>query len=167
MPADIFPCNILYHGGFLSLAASFWLILGLRVNPRIFLQDYPPAIQERVAKKNQSEKVLSYVFGIPFLLLLLLVPFISTLLLTAHGIRPPFWVLWLNAAGVGFVFNVVDWLVLDWLLFCTLTPRLLVIPGSEGMAEYKDYGFHFRGFLVGTIISILGGLILAGIVALL
>jgi hypothetical protein len=48
-----------------------------------------------------------------------------------------------------FVFNVVDWLILDWFMFCTLTPRLVVIPGSEGLAAYKDYGFHFRGFLHG------------------
>ncbi len=159
--------HTLYHGVLLSLVASLWLILSLKVSPRIFLQDYPPAIQERVPQKNKSERLLSFIFGIPFLLLLLGVPFISTLLLTAHGIKPPFWILWLNAAGVGWVFNVFDWLVLDWFLFCTLTPHFLVIPGSEGMAEYKDYRFHFRGFLIGSVISVLGGLVIAIIVALL
>jgi hypothetical protein len=69
--------------------------------------------------------------------------------------------------GIVFVFNVVDWLILDWFMFCTLTPRLVVIPGSEGMAAYKDYGFHFRGFLHGTVYSILGGLVIAGIVFIL
>jgi hypothetical protein len=69
--------------------------------------------------------------------------------------------------GIVFVFNVVDWLILDWFMFCTLTPRLVVIPGSEGMAAYKDYGFHFRGFLHGTVYLILGGLVIAGIVFIL
>jgi hypothetical protein len=69
--------------------------------------------------------------------------------------------------GIVFVFNVVDWLILDWFMFCTLTPRLVVIPGSEGLAAYKDYGFHFRGFLHGTVYSILGGLVIAGIVFIL
>jgi hypothetical protein len=98
--------------------------------------------------------------------LLLLGSFFSTLALEAHG-ETRFWALWLNAAGVMFVFNVVDWLILDWFMFCTLTPRFVVIPGSEGMAEYKDYWFHFRGFLHGTVYSNLMGLVIAGIVFLL
>jgi hypothetical protein len=42
------------------------------VNPRIFLHDYPPAIQEKVPKKTGAEKRLTYVFGVPFMLLLLM-----------------------------------------------------------------------------------------------
>lgn len=158
--------KILIDGAILSLIESFWLILALRVNPRIFLHDYPVKIQEKVPKKTPVESKLSYVFGVPFILLLLLGSFFSTLSLKEQG-NTPFLVLWLNAAGVVWVFNIVDWLILDWLIFCTLTPRFLVIPGSEGMVEYKDYGFHFRGFLHGTVYSILGGLIIAGIVSIL
>jgi hypothetical protein len=158
--------KILTDGALLSLFTSLWLILTLWVNPRIFLHDYPAKIQEKVPKKTKAEKRLTYVFGVPFMLLLLLGPFFSTLSLKEQG-NAQFWVLWLNAAGVVWVFNIVDWLILDWLMFCTLTPRFVVIPGSEGMAEYKDYGFHFRGFLHGTVYSILGGLVIAGIVSIL
>jgi hypothetical protein len=97
------------------------------------------------------------------MLMLLLGPFFSTLSLKTYG-EAQFLAFWLNAAGVMWVFNIVDWLILDWLKFCTLTPRFVIIPGSEGMAEYKDYGFHFRGFIKGTPFSIIGGLIIAGIV---
>jgi len=158
--------KILVDGAILSLFASLWLILSLRVNPRIFLHDYPVKIQEKVPKKTKAEKRLSFVFGVPFMLLLLLGSFFSTLSLKAQS-EAQIWALWLNAAGVVFVFNIVDWLILDWLMFCILTPRFVIIPGSEGMAEYKDYGFHFRGFLHGTVYSILGGLIIAGIVSFL
>ncbi len=158
--------KILIDGAILSLIESFWLILALRVNPRIFLHDYPVKIQQKVPPKTRAEKSLLYLFGIPFMLLMLLWPFFSTLSLQEQGYAS-FWVLWLNAAGVVIVFNMVDWLVLDWFIFCTLTPRFLVIPGSEGMVEYKDYGFHFRGFLHGTVYSILGGLIIAWIVSIL
>jgi hypothetical protein len=158
--------KLLTDGAILSLLASLWLVLSLWVNPRIFLHDYPPKIQEKVPPKTEAERRLSYVFGVPFMLLLLLGSFFSTLSLKAQG-NAQFWELWLNATGVVYVFNVVDWLILDWLMFCTLTPRFVVIPGSEGMAEYKDYGFHFRGFLHGTVYSGLGGLIIAGVVAIL
>jgi hypothetical protein len=158
--------KILIDGAILSFLASLWLILALRVNPRIFLHDYPPKIQERVPQKTNPEKRLTYIFGVPFMLLLLLGPFFSTLSLKEQG-NTHFWTLWLNATGVVYVFNLVDWLILDWLMFCTLTPRFVIIPGSEGMAEYKDYDFHFRGFLHGTVYSALGGLVIAGILSIL
>jgi hypothetical protein len=65
------------------------------------------------------------------------------------------------------VFNLVDLLILDWLLFCTITPRWIVIPGTAGMAAYKDYLFHFRAFLKGTALCALAGGVVAGIVLLL
>jgi hypothetical protein len=154
--------KILADGAILSLCASLWLILSLWINPRIFLHDYPPRIQEKVPPKTKSERRLTNFFGVPFMLLLLLGSFFSTLSLKEQG-NVQFWALWLNAAGVVFVFNVVDWLILDWLMFCTITPRFVVIPGSEGMPEYKDYGFHFRGCLHGAVYSALGGLVIAGI----
>jgi hypothetical protein len=47
------------------------------------------------------------------------------------------------------VFNAVDLLILDWLVFATLRPRIVVLPGTEGAQGYGDYGFHFRAFLKG------------------
>jgi hypothetical protein len=158
--------KILIDGGILSFFTSLWLILALWVSPRIFLHDYPAKIQEKVSPKTQAEKRLTFVFGIPLMLVMLIGPFFSTLSLKEQG-NTQYWALLLNAAGVVFIFNIVDWLILDWLLFCTITPRFVVIPGSEGMAEYKDYGFHFRGFLHGIAYSTLGGMIIAAIVYIL
>jgi hypothetical protein len=70
----------------------------------------------------------------------------------------------LRAAGVLFLFNLVDWLILDWLIICTITPSFVVLPGTEGMAGYKNYWMHFKGFLIGTVLSMLVGLIATGIV---
>ncbi len=78
-----------------------------------------------------------------------------------------FFPLFINAFGVAFFFNLVDLLVLDWLLFCFITPGFLVVPGTEGMQAYKDYGYHFRAFLIGTVLSIAAGLGIAGLVVLL
>lgn len=59
------------------------------------------------------------------------------------------------------------WLILDWLIFCTWTPRFLVIPGTEGAAAYRDYAYHTRGFLVGSGFTLAAALVVAGIVTLL
>jgi len=63
-----------------------------------------------------------------------------------------------------FLFNLVDWLVLDWLIICTITPKFVVLPGTQGMAGYKNYAMHFRGFLIGTALSVIIGLIVAAII---
>ncbi len=46
----------------------------------------------------------------------------------------------------------------------TLTPSFVVIPGTEGMASYKDYMHHLRGFLIGTLLSTALGLLMAAVV---
>ncbi len=152
-------------GFLLSIIASFLLIVSLYINPRTFLQDYPKDIQAKVPPKTLSERRMSLLLGIPFLLVLILVPFFSTLTLKQqNGESSSFIALFVNAFGVAFIFNLVDWLLLDWLMFCTITPKFVVIPGTEGMASYKDYGFHFRGFIIGTLLSAIGALVIAGIV---
>lgn len=50
------------------------------------------------------------------------------------------------------IVSVVDLLLLDWLIFCKITPDFIVIPGTEGMETYKDFNFHIKGFFKGIVI---------------
>ncbi|GAG17037.1 unnamed protein product, partial [marine sediment metagenome] len=71
-----------------------------------------------------------------------------------------------NSALILFFFAVWDLLILDWLIFVTIRPDFIVIPGTEGLAGYKHYFFHFKvGFLSLTqwVSVIGGGLVLAGL----
>ena len=61
--------------------------------------------------------------GIPFLALLTAIPLWSTIQLERGGVET-FWMLGLNAFGVVFIFNLVDWLLLDWLMFAGSRPAL-------------------------------------------
>ena len=56
---------------------------------------------------------------------------------------------------------------MDWPHFCVITPRFMVLPGTAGNPEYKDYLFHFQGAVCGGTLSALAGLIMAGVVRLL
>ena len=160
--------KIVLDGAVLSVLASLILIASLRFNPRLFLQDYPADIQSQVPPKTEKEKRQSVIVGIPFLLLLVVLPFISTLTLKRQdGGGVSFLQLFSNAFGVAFIFNLVDLLILDWLMFCTITPRFVVIPGTEGMAGYKDYYYHLKASGTGTILSLVAGLVIAGIVSFL
>ena len=156
--------KILLDGSLLTGIASLIILIIMKVNPRIFLHDYPKEIQEAVQPKTETEMKLSKLLGIPFLLVLVLTPFFSTL-----NLKPEiesFGAFFINAFGVSMVFNIADWLVLDWLIFCTITPNFMVIPGTKGMKAYKDYAFHFRGFLIGCVISAATSLVIAGVVLL-
>ena len=84
--------------------------------------------------------------------------------LSAKATHQGFLEIFLSAFGVILLSNLVDWLILDWLIICTITPKFVVLPGTEGMAGYKNYAMHFRGFLIGTALSVVVGLIIAGIV---
>ena len=155
----------LAHAGLYVALATVTLLLVVLYNPRLMLQDYPPAIKASVPPKTEHEKRLSLWLGSPFLLVVLVFPIYATFVFqSGTGGRAGFPWLWLYAFGVTFAFNLWDWLVLDWLVFCTLTPRIFVIPGSEGHPAYKDYSFHFRGFLIGTALSAVMGLIAAALV---
>ena len=160
--------KIVLDGAILSFTASLFIIVSLRFNPRIWLQDYPPDIQNKVPPKTEREKRLSLIFGIPFLILLVAVPFASTLALRIqNGDAVSFLQLFLNAFGVAFIFNLVDLLLLDWLMFCTIIPKFIVIPGTEGLAGYKDYSYHFKAAIIGTVLSVVSGLVIASIVSFL
>ena len=71
--------KILLDGSVLSVLASITILGFLRFNPRLFLQDYPAKIQEQVPPKDDQEKLFSLLLGIPFLTLLLVIPFLSNL----------------------------------------------------------------------------------------
>lgn len=158
---------MLTDGAILSALGGLLIVGSLRANPRIWLNDFPPDIRAAVPPKTVAEKRQSLVWGVPFLLLLVGVPAMSSYALKRQQPEAGFVLLFANAFGVGLIFNAVDLLLIDWLMVCYLTPRWLVIPGTEGMAGYKDYGHHFRGFLIGTIAAAVLGAVSASVVLML
>jgi len=139
-----------------------WLFLLGRTNPRIMLQDYPRDVQAAVPPKTAQERRQTIYWAIPLFLVFLGFPLAAAL--TAEAAGADVLTIALCALGVGVVINLFDLLILDWLMFCTWTPSFVVLPGTEGMAGYKDYGLHFRGFLTGIVISAALSALIAGVV---
>jgi hypothetical protein len=146
--------RVLLDGAVVSVLAAALIFGSIRANPRLWLNDFPPDIRGAVPPKTVAEKRLSLVWGLPFLAVLFGGPVVSCLLLEQQlGGTSSFTALFLDAFGVALFFNAFDLLIVDWLVLCGFTPRMAVIPGTEGMAGYKDYGYHFRGFLIGIAAS--------------
>ena len=144
---------------YVSLTSVCLLALVLH-SPRLMLNDYPPAIRALVPPKTKGEQRSSIVLGIPLLLAMFGFPVHAAFAIRATQ-HAGFFAVWAYASGIVFSFNVWDWLAIDWFLFCTITPRWVVIPGTEGHPAYQDYFFHFKGFLIGTVFSGALGLLAA------
>jgi hypothetical protein len=160
--------SILTGGALLSVLLLLWLfaVFSFRVNPRVFLQDYPKDIRDKAAPRTVAEKRLSRLIKMPLLIFVIGVPLISSWAWKRYDPEHAMFVaLFLNAFGVVITFNVFG-LLLDFVLVW-LSPKFVVIPGTEGMAGSKDYSHHFRGFLVGTMASVVISSLVAAVVFLL
>jgi hypothetical protein len=142
--------------------ASTYLLLLLRFNPRIFLGHYPKEIRETVPPKSEKERRMSILLG-----LLIGAPIGSALLWrTATLGSHSFWELFGYAFGVLFIFNLVDLLILDWLIVCWVKPRWVILPGTEHIAIPNHYLHHFKEFLMGTVGLGIVGLAIAALLSI-
>ncbi|MBL0745638.1 hypothetical protein [Chryseolinea lacunae] len=157
------PLHLIFiHGGILSGLITVAMLFIIIKGPRIMLQDYPKEIQDMVPPKSKEEKKATWIYGAPFLMVAIGGP----ALLGWHYLQASnlnFVSLFVYVYGLLLVFNVYDLIILDWLLFCTITPRFVVIPGTEGSKGYKNYRFHFVGFLKGFLYTLVMALVISSL----
>ncbi len=155
------PARILRDGALLSVVASTCLLLLLRLNPRLFLGHYPKEIRAIVPPRSKKERRMSSLLG-----LLIGAPITSALLWrTATLETHSFWDRFAYAFGVLFIFNLVDLLILDWLIVCRFRLRWVVLPGTEHIAMPIPYLHHFKEFLMGTVGLVIVGLAIAALIS--
>jgi hypothetical protein len=159
--------NGLIYGTVLSLLLSLVILGSLFINAEMWLRDYPPDIKERYGESSEKAKKQWVISGVLFFFVATILIIISTVqLATVISGKLGFQEIILNTFVMLLVFNVVDLLILDWLIFVIIRPRFVILPGTEGMAGYNDYRFHFVGFLKGLVL-ILGVSLITAVVTLL
>jgi hypothetical protein len=159
---------LLQHGVLYGVILSVLMVLtfvgAAYLNPEIWLPDYPPDIRARFGPMSERAKRQRRLVGIPVFLLLAVVLVLSSVRLAQIGSEAVFFSVFFGTFVLLLVFNAVDLLILDWLIFVTLRPRIVVLPGTEGAEGYGDYRFHFMAFLKGLAGSLIGSLVVAGLV---
>jgi len=118
-----------------------------------------------VPPQTREEKKKATIVSIPFLMIGVGFPIVSTLLLEQElGGRIDFLSAFLNIVALFMFMNAADLLILDWLIVGTITPKFVIIPGTEHM-KYKEYRefrtYHTKGHIWGTIAMVGLGLIMA------
>ena len=147
----ISPRRILVDGTVLGAVFSVVVLVSVRVDPTIWLEDYPPDIRAAVGDSVQPPVALQGLFGV-----ILMVVMIGGLLWSVRRLDHDlggvgFGAAWLHVFLIFWIVNAADVVVVDWLFFIILFRDWVVLPGTEGMAGYGDYLFHLRGsFLTPT-----------------
>jgi hypothetical protein len=158
--------HALVSGLALSVTLGALLLAVIRANAEIMLNDYPPDIKAKWGPMTARTKRQRWLAAGMFLLAILAIVAWSLKTLPAFAARELTFASAFAYFAIMFgTFNVFDWLVID----CGLVywqPRFAVLPGTEGMAGYSDYRFHFRGFLIGIPVVLLASALAAAVVSM-
>ncbi|NSC19821.1 hypothetical protein FM076_00750 [Streptomyces albus subsp. chlorinus] len=157
------------YGLVLSLFFTAAVFAGAAASRDFLLDDYPPAIQRRYGKpKSARGRRVATLFGV-FVWGVCGLPLMTAAMIGLDGALADGLEFLPAAVCAALVFATLtawDLVVLDWMVLAGLRPRLLVLPGTEGMAEYRDLRFHLNAALKGSPVILVVGLLTGGIAAL-
>lgn len=164
--------TILFHsllyGALLSLLLSALIVVTLLYRPMIWINDAPPEVRAAAGPISAADRRRQRLAGAALLTLLVVFP-----VLALATLRPPaggsltFGQAALSAFVVLMTFNTVDLVLLDWLLVERLLPGRIAFPGAPGLRFTRGDAHHFRGFLIGTGLSLVAAVVMGGVAALL
>lgn len=99
----------------------------LRLNPEIWLDDYPPDVRERYGPMSPKARRQRLYLGIPVLAAALALVVLGTVDFVRTGPSPVgFYDVALHTFVFLMVFNLVDLVLIDWLLFARDRPSWVV-----------------------------------------
>jgi hypothetical protein len=158
--------HLVTHGLFFAFIVNGYLLLVMILtSPRIWgYADYPEVIKNKVPPQTKREKLFATLIGLPWFVFVLGFPIFSTYTLKSKlGNEIPFFTAFLNVFVLSLLATLGDLIILDWLIVSKITPRFVIIPGSE-QADYKDFSHHYQAHAKATIGLILICFIIAGVV---
>jgi hypothetical protein len=134
-------------------------------SPRVWgYTDYPEVVKHKVPPQTPREKQLAAVIGLPWFIFVFGFPIFSTYVLKSKlGDEIPFIFAFLNSLALILLATLGDLVILDWLIVSKITPKFVIIPGSE-RADYKDFSHHYKAHAKAFAGQILVCLVIAGIV---
>ena len=165
----MFPVNA-YLVDLVVLIVFFtaFVVITMLWKPRIWLHDFPADIQALAAPKTAEEKRLTVLIGGLLIVLFFGLPVLLSLdLKSTLGADFSFINAWLYVYALFLGINLWDLLALDWVGLTLVDPQKPPFAGTEGAAGWRNYAFHFYGFLKGCVFGLVFATVLAGIITLL
>lgn len=154
-------------GALLSAVLTILIIASLLINKEMWLQDYPPDVKAKWGPMSDKAKRQRFVFAIIlFGLMIGAMAYDVIRLNTLLATPPSFLAIFVSIVIVFATFNLVDAVIIDWLILLVLWPGLGVLPGTEGMAGYRDARLWTINLLKGFVLAPVAGVVVAGLVFL-
>lgn len=116
--------NILLHGTVFAILFTLYLLAIMRgLNPRIWaFSDYPKEITDHVPPQTERERRIGAYLGIPFFILVIGFPLVSTIMLEGlYGGAIPLLDAFLNFFAILMFGNFADLVILDTIIVGTIT----------------------------------------------
>ena len=158
------PSLIIQHGILLCLMMGLLIESTLFINAEMWLNDYPGDIQKKFGKMGAGAAFQQKIAGFFFMLILTGIIILTIYRLNTLCIgRYKFLIYSGTLFGILEIFNIFDLFVLDFLIFVKIRPSYIVLEGTDGLEGYKNYGFHFNGFLKGTLLWAVLSIIIGGL----
>ena len=151
---------ILLDATILTVVFTTFVLGSLLWKPRLWMHDFPPDIQVLMPPKTHSEKRQTLLIALPFFVMVF-----GGLGLTAarYGSSNGFFWMALHTYFVWQVVNIFDLLIIDFCGMQAVDPSNPPFPGTENAKGYRDYRFHFIGFLKGSVMGVGLAALIAGV----
>lgn len=135
--------------------SALWMVmLSIAIRKYAFTleHDYPEDVRKaaNITQPSKKEKRRGIAFSIISILVLFGMLIIFGIMQN-NGKPLNFQNLFFHIWIVSMSWNVIDLIIVDWLLICKLSCKLFILPGTETYPGNKNYMFHFKGFLKGLI----------------
>src|ERR1041385_3731811 len=160
--------RVLINGTVLSLVMGVLVLGSLIYNARLWLQDYPKPIRDKVPPLSATEKRQRVVVAVVFMSILFGgVLFTALQLRASQAEQISFGTAYLYIFLMLLIFNLFGALVLDLFIITLLKPRFVILPGAEGMEYlFNDYRKHLSDFLKGMVFCVVASVPFAVIAVL-
>jgi hypothetical protein len=157
----------LIYGGLLSAFLTIIILGSMAYNAEIWLNDYPPDIRAKYGPASEKTRRQKVWFTLLFFLSLVVILGFGIFQLRTQTGDITFLPTFLFTFIVFMFFNLVDLLIIDWLVLGAMRPRFVVLPGTEGMAGYSNWVFPLIGFFKGSIGLLALSAVIAAVASLL
>lgn len=160
--------KLIMDGGIFTAVFTGLVLYTAMNKPRVFLTpgEVPPDILAKAKPLSKQEKEQAQKAMFPLMVILVGGTLYSTYTFAQQS-GAGFGTLFLHALLIQLIITTFDLIFIDWFILNTLTPKWAVFPGTEGLAGYKDYGFHAKVHLKLLPRQIVGAMVIAGISLLL